>query len=217
MRLLAIFITAFLYITFCPAGAEVTLTPQGRLAIGSNITLEWRHNPAWQPIVIQGHPVLRNNTATLSGQCRFNGKLGADAEFSLTGIAENQWMYHATLYGIGATQHIYAEIKLPADNPTDVERPGQHRSQRPARRRQHHQRRFLRRNFRSARGYWREFLLHHNICAGVLSGKKIRYECQYPERTRADPAHRYITGRQYGVRRPEARRLYRRVDRSGTG
>lgn len=121
MRLLAIFITAFLYITFCPAGAEVTLTPQGRLAIGSNITLEWRHNPAWQPIVIQGHPVLRNNTATLSGQCRFNGKLGADAEFSLTGIAENQWMYHATLYGIGATQHIYAEIKLPADNPTDVE------------------------------------------------------------------------------------------------
>ena len=84
MRFAAIFTAAFIIVQFRTAGADVTITPQGRVAFGKKITLEWRHNPAWQPIVFDGQPVQQNNTISLSGQRFFTEQLGAKADFALT-------------------------------------------------------------------------------------------------------------------------------------
>lgn len=122
--------TRFLILAIlCPvllsAGEDspVSLSPEGRLLLGRQLRLEWRHNPAWRGIVFQDPvaPVCGGNRTALSGECSFPEGRGAKADHVLTRTGDDGWTYSATLRGIGETKHISAEIKIPADHPADLE------------------------------------------------------------------------------------------------
>ena len=107
----------------CAAESSVSITPQGRLSLGKNIRMEWRHNPAWKPIVFKDGKVIRNGDASTSiaGECSYPEGCGAKATCTLTERNDNNWQYTAVLRGVGDTRHISAEIKIPADRPADLE------------------------------------------------------------------------------------------------
>ena len=107
----------------CAAESSVSITPQGRLSLGKNIRMEWRHNPAWKPIVFKDGKVIRNGDASTSiaGECSYPEGRGAKATCTLTERNDNNWQYTAVLRGVGDTRHISAEIKIPADRPADLE------------------------------------------------------------------------------------------------
>lgn len=100
----------------------VALTPEGRLTLGKEIRMEWRHNPAWRPILLKdGNATAEGETKTLSGTCVYSAGNGAEASHALTRKDGDNWNYTATLRGIGDTKHISLEIKIPADRPADLE------------------------------------------------------------------------------------------------
>ena len=104
------------------AESAVSITPQGRLSLGKSIRVEWRHNPAWKPIVFPKGKVVRDGARTsIAGECSYPEGRGAKAVCTLTEQDADNWLYTAVLRGIGDTRHISAEIKIPADRPADLE------------------------------------------------------------------------------------------------
>lgn len=106
----------------CAAEVTVTLTPQGHLKLGEKIKMEWRHAPAWRPILLKDGKLVNDGTqTTLSGKCELPEGRGADVRYQLTADGKNDWSYTASLQGIGETRHISLEIKIPAVDPADLE------------------------------------------------------------------------------------------------
>ncbi len=122
MKMTVSILTILSIFTVFASENAVSLTPQGRLALGKNIQMEWRHDPAWRGINLKNAQIRREGSKeTLSGVCSLPEKRGANVSYTLTRQAPDQWIYSATLRGIGETRHISAEIKIPADRPADLE------------------------------------------------------------------------------------------------
>ena len=115
------FLLLFTAAGLCAAESAVSILPRGPLSIGKTLKLEWWHNPAWKMIAIHAEPQKNGNATTLSGECRFPGGRGAKAEYSLVQNGKDAWTYTAVLRGTGETKHISAGIKIPADQPADLE------------------------------------------------------------------------------------------------
>ncbi len=100
----------------------VSILPDGHLKLGKNIRMQWRHNPAWKPILLKNGKVLtENGTQTLSGECSFPNGRGAKVQYALKENGTDSWNYTAVMRGVGDTKHISVEIKIPADRPADIE------------------------------------------------------------------------------------------------
>lgn len=122
MKIICTILSACFALILNAEDGSVILTPEGRLTLGKEIRMEWRHNPAWRPILLKnGTVTVEGDKSTLSGTCAYAAGNGAEVSYALTRKDGDNWNYTAILRGTGDTKHISLEIKIPADRPADLE------------------------------------------------------------------------------------------------
>ncbi len=122
MKIICTILSACFVLILNAEDCSVVLMPEGRLTLGKEIRMEWRHNPAWRAILLKdGEVTVEGEKSTLSGTCAYPAGNGAEASYTLTRKDGDNWNYTATLRGIGDTKHISLEVKIPADRPADLE------------------------------------------------------------------------------------------------